>query len=368
MKVPFLDLKSVNDKYRPDIDNACKEVLDSGWYLLGKKGEEFEKSFAEYCGAKYCIGVGNGLEALELIIRGYGFGDGDEIIVPAHTYIASLLAISSSGCKPVLVEADPDTYNIDPTKIESALTDRTKAILVVHLYGQLSPMADVNTIAKKHNLVVIEDSAQAHGAKDAVGTRSGNLGDASGFSFYPGKNLGALGDGGAITTNDPKLAKMARILRNYGSEKKYDNLVKGVNARLDEIQAAMLSVKLKGLDRDNARRREIANRYINEIDHPEIQLPKAPKVADSHVWHVFVARCKSREELMKYLSDKGVQCLIHYPCPPHKQPAYKELEGLSFPITEALHNEVVSLPISPVLEDEQVEFVIEAINSWNRGS
>lgn len=364
MKIDFLNLKEINEKYRPDIDNVIREVVDSGWYLTGKKKELFEKEFAKYCGAKHCIGVGNGLDALALIIQGYGFGQNDEIIVPANTYIASILAISSNGATPILVEPDERTFNIDPKKIEEKITSNTKAIMVVHLYGQTADMDSILKIAEKFNLKVIEDAAQAHGAIYKNNKRTGNLGSAAGFSFYPGKNLGAMGDAGAIVTNDDELALKIRALHNYGSHKKYIHEYKGVNSRLDEIQAALLSVKLKGLDKDNSRRREIAKHYRDNMKNDNILLPEVIGEENSHSWHLFVVRAKRRDDLQEYLKDKGIQTLIHYPIPPHKQNAYRELNKMSLPITEAMHRDVLSLPISPVMSDEEIKYITEAINRW----
>jgi len=364
--IKFLDLYKINERFREEIDTRIKQVLDSGWYLLGEQDKTFEKNFAEYCGVKHCIGCANGLDALNLIIRAYGFGLGDEIIVPANTYIASILAISENGCTPVLVEPDINTYNINPDLIEEKITDRTKAIMVVHLYGQAVQMDKIWELAKKYNLKIIEDSAQAHGAGVNVNgefKRVGNLGDASGFSFYPGKNLGCMGDGGAVTTNDDELASKLRAMANYGSHKKYCNLYKGVNSRLDETQAAILDVKLHYLDTDNARRKEIAKYYRENIKNPKILLPQAydPK---AHVWHVFGIRVNNREVFQKYLTDNEIQTLIHYPTPPHKQDAYKEYNHLSYPITEKIHNEILSLPISPVMTDEEIKKVVEVVNKW----
>lgn len=360
--IKFLDLHKINERFRDEIDSRIKQVLDSGWYLLGNQDKEFEKNFAQYCGVKHCIGCANGLDALNLIIRAYGFGAGDEIIVPANTYIASILAISENGCTPVLVEPDINTYNINPDLIEEKITNKTKAILIVHLYGQAVQMEKIWALAKKYDLKIIEDSAQAHGAF-YQGKRVGNLGDASGFSFYPGKNLGCMGDGGAVTTNDDELASKLRAIANYGSHKKYCNLYKGVNSRLDEIQAAILDVKLKHLDADNSRRREIAKYYRENIKNSKIVLPQAYD-EKAHVWHVFVVRCENRESFQKYLEEKGIQTLIHYPTPPHKQDAYKEWNHLSYPITEKIHHEVMSLPISPVMTDEEVKKVVEAVNGY----
>lgn len=364
--IKFLDLKKVNERFRGDLDTATKRVLDSGWYLLGKEVEQFEADFAAYCGVKHCIGVANGLDALNLIIKGYGFGPGDEIIVPANTYIASILAISENGCTPVLVEPDWVTRLIDDTRIEAAITPRTKAIMVVHLYGRAMNMTKVWALAKKYNLKVIEDSAQAHGAQ-FEGRRCGNLGDASGFSFYPGKNLGCLGDGGAVTTNDEGLATKIRAIRNYGSDRKYHHIYKGTNSRLDEIQAAWLGVKLPHLDEDNAIRARIAARYCAEIKNPIITLPDNPNQSLddlAHVWHVFAITCPVRDRLDKYLTDNGVQTNIHYPTPPHQQGAYAELAALSLPISERMHREILSLPISPVLTDVEVGEVIRLVNQF----
>ena len=361
--IKFLDLKKINERFRVEMDAAVKRVLDSGWYLLGNEVECFETAFAAYCGVKHCIGVANGLDALKLIIKAYGFGPGDEIIVPANTYIASILAISDNGCTPVLVEPKWETRLIDEDLIEAAITLRTKAIMVVHLYGRAMNMTKVWTVAKKYGLKVIEDSAQAHGAI-FNGCRVGNLGDASGFSFYPGKNLGCLGDGGAVTTNDDELAAKVRALRNYGSDVKYHFPYCGINSRLDEIQAAWLGVKLPYLDKDNARRRVIATRYCAELKNPIIELPNNPS-GESMVWHVFAVTCPKRDEFQRYLSDRGVQTVIHYPIPPHKQPCYSEWNNRSYPITERIHREILSLPISPILTEEEVHSVIDSVNAFS---
>lgn len=360
--IKFLNLYKINERYRNEIDLRIKEVLDSGWYLQGKQNEIFCENFAKYCGTKYCIGVANGLDALNIIIKGYGFGVGDEIIVPANTYIASMLAISMNGCTPVLVEPNIETYNIDPNLIEQKITPNTKAIMVVHLYGQAVQMDKIIKLAKKYNLKVIEDSAQAHGAI-YNGKRVGNLGDASGFSFYPGKNLGCMGDGGAITTNDEELYKKIKAIANYGSNIKYNNIYKGVNSRLDEIQAAILDVKLKHLDKDNEERRKVANLYISNINNSLITLPKTYD-REAAVWHVFVVRVDDREKFQKYLADNEIQTIIHYPTPPHKQEAYREWNNLSLPITEKIHKEVISLPISPVMEENEINKVVEIINAY----
>ena len=372
--IKFLDLKKINERFRVELDAATKRVLDSGWYLLGKENEAFEREFASYCGVKHAIGCANGLDALKLVIRAYGFGQGDEIIAPANTYIASLIAISANGATPVLVEPDINTYLIDPTKIEERITPRTKAIMVVHLYGRTCDMAAVNAIAARHGLKVIEDCAQSHGA--FFGTRrTGNLGDAAGFSFYPGKNLGCLGDGGAVTTNDDELAKKVRALRNYGSDVKYHFPYRGTNSRLDEIQAAWLRVKLPHLDADNARRAEIAVRYCREITNPLVTLPcslqlgqrtssSVESLQPSNVWHVFPVRVERRDAFQAYLTEKGIQTVIHYPIPPYRQPAYTEWHALSLPITEKIHDTIISLPISPVMTEEEVSAIIAATNSF----
>lgn len=365
--VKFLDLKAVNEVYRGQIDAAVRRVLDSGWYLLGAECDAFEKKFAAYCGAKHCIGVANGLDALSLVMKAYGFGCGDEIIVPANTFIASILAISQNGCTPVLVEPDIGTYNINPDLIEARITPKTKAIMAVHLYGRVVEMEKLWSLARKYDLKIIEDAAQSHGAV-YQDRRTGNLGDAAGFSFYPGKNLGCLGDGGAVTTNDDELASRLFSLRNYGSSEKYRHVSKGVNSRLDEIQAAVLDAKLQGLDEDNQRRREIARLYAEGIVNSRIILPvsrgSTPATWRGHVWHLFVIRCEERDSLQRHLRESGVQTLIHYPIPPHKQQAYSEWHGLAFPVAEEIHRTVLSLPISPVMTDEQVRFVIEKINMF----
>ena len=368
--IPFLDLKNINQQYREELITACTRVIDSGWYISGKELESFEKNFAEYCGTQFAIGVANGLDALILTLRAWKelgkLQDGDEVIVPSNTYIASILAITANNLMPVLVEPDINTYNIDPAKIQQAITAKTRAILPVHLYGQLADMPKIMQIAKQHNLLVLEDSAQSHGAQ-IQGKKAGNWGDASGFSFYPGKNLGALGDAGAVTTNDAELATMLKALRNYGSHEKYKNLVPGVNSRLDEIQAAMLNVKLKYLDQETQHRRIIANLYLDGIKNPLIQLPLKEVNAETytqHVWHLFVIRSNQREALQQYLLNHGVQTLIHYPIPPHKQQAYKEWNNLNYPISEQIHDEVLSLPIGPTLSAVDAERVIALCNQF----
>lgn len=360
-----MDLKAVNKPYQQEIECAIKSVLDSGWYIMGERLSSFEKEFAAYCGTEYCIGVANGLDALTLILRAYEFNDGDEVIVPANTFIASILAISQVGLTPILVEPDPVTFHIDPLEIERKVTSRTRAIMVVHLYGQIVDMIPIYEIASRFGLKVIEDAAQAHGA-EFNGKKAGSLGDAAAFSFYPGKNLGCLGDGGAITTNDPNLADKLSILRNYGSFQKYHCLVKGVNSRLDELQAAVLSVKLKYLDTENEYRRKIARRYRSAITNPSIQLPLLGLTNEStHVWHLFVVRAVSRDRLQKYLKDESIHTVIHYPIPPHKQTAYGEWSHLNLPITERIHDEVLSLPLNPAMTDEDADRVILAINSFD---
>ena len=369
--IPFLDLQAINNQYSEEILNEVIKVINSGWYILGEQVELFEQEFADYCGTKHCIGVANGLDALIIILEAYKelglFSVGDEVIVPANTYIASILAISKAALTPVLVEPDINTYNLNPDLIEAKITKKTKAIMAVHLYGQVCDMDKINKIAKKHKLKAIEDSAQAHGAI-YDGKRTGNLGDASGFSFYPGKNLGALGDGGAITTNDDELAEAIKAYRNYGSQQKYVNKYKGLNSRLDEIQATILRVKLKHLDADNQKRREIAQYYCDNITNLKIVLPitshSSPITKKDHVWHLFVIRCKERDELQTYLSNNGVQTIIHYPIPPHKQVAYKELNNLLLPITEQIHSEVLSLPMCPVFSNAEVEKIVRIINEW----
>ena len=356
----FLDLEKINNRFRDEINSRIAKILDKGWYLQGEENEIFTKNFAKYCDTKHCIGVANGLDALNLIIKAMGFGVGDEIIVPSNTYIASILAITQNGCTPVLVEPDINTYNINPNLIEEKITSKTKAIMVVHLYGQAVQMEKIWQLAKKYNLKVIEDSAQAHGAI-YNNLKTGNLSDASGFSFYPGKNLGCLGDGGAVTTNDDELAKKIKAIANYGSDRKYHHIYKGVNSRLDEIQAAILDIKLKYLDEDNNKRREISKYYRENIKNPKIILPKTYN-ENSHVWHVFAVRTQKRDEFQQYLSDNQIQTIIHYPTPPHKQPAYSEWNDLSYPISEEIHNTIISLPISPVMTDCEIERVVEVTN------
>lgn len=363
--INFLDLKSINQQYRSELISACTRVIDSGWYINGQELESFENNFAKYCGTQFAIGVANGLDALILTLRAWKelgrLKDGDEVIVPSNTYIASILAISANNLVPILVEPHIDSYNIDPSKIEAAITNKTKVILPVHLYGQLANMPTIMNIAKHYNLLVLEDSAQAHGAS-LDGKKAGNWGDASAFSFYPGKNLGALGDAGAVTTNDKDLADTLRALRNYGSHEKYKNLFQGVNSRLDEIQAAMLNVKLPNLDEEIAHRRQVAQAYLEGIDNPCITLPN--QAGGAHVWHVFVVRCEQRDALQKYLTAQGIQTLIHYPIPPHKQQAYKKWNKLSYPVSEKIHVQVLSLPMGPTLAMQDVDKIINALNRF----
>ncbi|MDD2798992.1 MAG: DegT/DnrJ/EryC1/StrS family aminotransferase [Bacteroidales bacterium] len=401
--IKFLDLQKINEQYQQELKEAVGRVIDSGWYLLGKELQNFEQNLSQYIGVKHAIGVANGLDALRLIFKAYiemgVMQVGDEVIVPANTYIASILAISDNRLNPVLVEPNIETYNLDISLIERCITPRTKAIMVVHLYGQICWSDELELLAKKYNLKIIEDNAQAIGAnlpqppakagqafprreeKNSEGVtqshtltkKTGALGDAAGFSFYPGKNLGALGDAGAVTTNDDLLADTVRALGNYGSKQKYVNEYKGLNSRLDELQAAILNVKLKYIDVENQRRRESAAYYCEHIKNEKITLPVDNhrlttydlRLDSSHVWHLFVIRCDERERLQQFLMDNGVQTLIHYPIPPHKQTAYKELNDLSFPITEKIHSEVLSLPMSPVMSDKEIERVVEVINSFN---
>lgn len=379
MKVPFLDLRKINNRFETEFQEVFKNFLDSGYYILGNSVSEFEKAFAAYCGVKHCIGVGNGLDALRLILEGYKtlgrLHEGDEVLVAANTYIATILAIQQAGLKPVLVEAEAETYGFDVSKLKTAFTSKTKAIMPVHLYGQITNMDRVNAFVKAHNLLVIEDAAQAHGSRFKIqGSRlnmndnvevkkAGNLGDAAGFSFYPTKNLGALGDGGAVTTNNDELAEVVKMLRNYGAKTKYVNDYKGVNSRLDELQAALLLIKLKHLDADNNRRREIAKTYLTQLSNKKIILPSVTDF-EAHVFHLFVVRTKNRSEFQNYLTENNVGTLIHYPIPPHRQMAFQEWNQMTFPVTEMIHDTVISLPISPVMTADEVERVIEVVNRY----
>lgn len=361
--VKFLDLKKVNDKYQTEIQRALKKVLDRGWYVHGPAYQEFCQNFADFCQTKYMVGVGNGLEALSLTIKALGLKPGDEIIVPSNTFIATILAISYNGCVPVFVEPDLRTYNIDPEKIEEKISPKTKAIIAVHLYGRLAPMEQIMSIASRHNLKVIEDCAQAHGAS-ANGKKAGTFGHAGAFSFYPGKNLGALGDGGAVITDDATLFEKISSLSNYGSLKKYVHEFKGINSRLDDLQAAILNEKLPFLDSDNEKRRIIAEKYVRGIKNPDIVLPSLPTNRTEHVWHLFVVRVKNREHFLDYMKKNDIECLVHYPTPPHLQKAYSEFSNLKLTISELIHKEVVSLPLSPVMELSEIDYVIEVLNNY----
>lgn len=365
MKIPFASFEKMHSELRNELDQAYSRVLDSNYFIQGEECRKFEEKFADYCGVKYCIGVGNGLDALTLILRALNIGSDDEVIVPSNTYIATALAISNVGALPVFVEPEISTFNIDVNKIEDKITSKTKAIIAVHLQGRPADMDTINEIAEKYDLKVIEDAAQAHGAK-YKGRKVGSLGAAAGFSFYPGKNLGALGDGGCVTTNDKKIADKVRALGNYGSDYKYHHIYKGVNSRLDELQAAFLSVKLNNLDKWNSERRRIAKRYINEINNPNIILPLSTDDEYEHIYHVFVIRCKKRNELETYLNSAGIGTVKHYPIPMHLQGAYKELgipQG-ALPISEEISNTVLSIPMYYGMTDEQVSFVIDTINSF----
>ena len=366
MQIPFLSLKSITEKYSDEIHAAVQRVVDSGWYLQGKENETFESNYAKYIGSKYCIGVANGLDALIWIVKAYKelgfFNDGDEIIVPANTYIASILAITENNLKPVLVEPTFENLEIDDNKIEERITSKTKGIMIVHLYGRCAYTDKIGELCKKYNLKLIEDNAQAHGCRFG-GKRTGSLGDAAGHSFYPGKNLGALGDAGAVTTDNQELAECVRALANYGSAKKYVFKYCGRNSRLDEIQAAVLDVKLKHLDEDNANRQRIAAYYYDNINNPKITLPN--RLDDrNNVYHLFPVFCEQRDDFQQYLKDNGIQTLIHYPIPPHNQECYREWNGISLPITEQIHNQELSLPISPVLTLAEAEEVVRVINRF----
>jgi dTDP-4-amino-4,6-dideoxygalactose transaminase len=366
VRVPFLDLKDVYSEIKDELDEAYARVMSSGWYILGAEVEAFENEFAEYCRSKHCIGVANGMDALHLILRGYRIGEGDEVIVPANTYIATWLAVSYAGAAPVAVEPDIETYNLDPQKIEAAITPRTRAIMPVHLYGQPAEMDAINEIARRHDLKVIEDAAQAQGAR-YKNRQAGSLSNAAGFSFYPGKNLGAFGDAGAIVTSDDELADAVKLLRNYGSRAKYYNEVKGYNSRLDSLQAAFLSVKLRHLDQWNARRQTIARNYIEGLAGcSKIVLPRLEEEAES-VWHLFVIQCAERDRLQDFLKERGVETLIHYPVPPHLSQAYAQdfAEKPHFPLSERLADTVLSLPISPYLTEAEQDFTIETIKEFD---
>lgn len=364
--IPFLDLKETNTPYQSEIEEAVLSVVRSGWYILGDQVKSFERAYAQYCGTANCIGVGNGLDAISLILKSYKelgvLKDGDEVLVPANTYIASILAVSSSGLVPVLVEPDINTYNIDPEKIGDKVTSRTKAILAVHLYGLVSPMNELKEIARKYNLKLIDDAAQAHGAA-YYEQKVGSLCDATAFSFYPTKNLGALGDAGAVTTDDSELAAIVRALANYGTTSKYINKYKGENSRLDEIQAAVLAVKLKYLDKEVQARQNIASFYLRNIQNELIALPWVEQI-EQHAFHLFVVRCHERDRLQQYLSDKGIRTEIHYPLPPHKQEAYKEWNSLSYPVSEKIADQIISLPLRISLKNEEVIRICSALNEF----
>lgn len=372
--ISFLDLKKLNASFQPELQQAINRVTDSGWYLLGEEVKTFEKDYARYIGTAHAVGCANGLDALSLILKAYielgVMSPGDEVIVPANTYIASFLAITDNGLVPIPVEPDASTYQIDPSRIEAAITERTRAVMIVHLYGRCAYTEEIGEICRQHNLKLIEDNAQAHGC--LFGNRhTGALGNAAGHSFYPGKNLGALGDGGIVTTDDAELAQMVRTLAFYGSSKKYVFDYRGKNSRLDEIQAAVLKVKLPRLDRDNMRRREIASRYLSEIKNPKVKLPypKDTIGGDNNVFHIFPIFCEHRDELQEHLTRNGIQTLIHYPIPPHLQQCYarEAFAAESFPITEKIHHEELSLPMSPLLTDAEIDQVIAAINSFQYG-
>ena len=364
--IRFLDLQALNARHRDELIAAFTRVLDSGWYVLGDEVTRFEGAFADYCGTRFCIGVGNGLDALTLSLRAWKelgrLHEGDEVIVPANTYIASILAITENRLQPVLVEPEEQSFNLDPALIEAAITPRTRAILVVHLYGKLAAMDAIRGIADRHGLLLLEDCAQAHGAI-ASERKAGSWGDAAGFSFFPGKNLGALGDAGAVTTDDAALAQTLRALRNYGSHEKYINDIQGVHSRLDEMQAALLEVKLRWLDEDIRLRRQIAQRYLDGIDNRLIRLPHTPNRGE-HVWHLFVVRCAQREAFMQHCERQGIGTLIHYPVPPHRQNAYRGYWSPSWPVTEAMHREVVSLPVGPTLTTAEVDAVTATVNAF----
>lgn len=363
--IKFLDLQALNHPYREAYQRKLDDVLQRGWFIMGDEVKAFERDFAAYCGTSHCVGTGNGLDALILIFRAYiqlgRMKPGDEVIVPSNTFIATILAVLEAGLMPVLCEPDEKTYTISADAIRECISEKTRAIVPVHLYGRLCDMNPILELAKAFGQIVVEDAAQAHGATDGI-RKAGNFGDAAAFSFYPGKNLGALGDAGAVTTNDAQLAKTVAVIRNYGSPEKYQHQVRGINSRLDELQAAFLNVKLPSLDQQNARRREIAGTYRNLIVHPEVVLPA--DAGDDHVHHLFVVRCPRRDELQRYLHENGVETLIHYPIPPHRQGALPGLHQMSFPISERIHREVLSLPMSPMLTDHDLDTISRLINDF----
>ncbi|UPG95179.1 DegT/DnrJ/EryC1/StrS family aminotransferase [Luteibacter aegosomatissinici] len=366
MDVPFLSLREVNRRDADALKAAAARVIDAGWYILGEELAAFEREFAAYCGVRHAVGCGNGLDALSLVLRAWRemgeLVEGDEVIVPANTFIASFLAITENGLRPVPVDPDPHTFNIDPARVEAAIGPRTRVIMPVHLYGQLADMTALADIAGRRGLLLLEDAAQAHGAVSR-GTRAGAFGHAAAFSFFPTKNLGALGDGGAVVTDDDQLAAYVAALRNYGSEVKYDHPMRGINSRLDDMQAAMLRVKLGHVDADTTRRRAIATRYRDGIRHPGIILPEVVR-EEAHAWHLFVVRCSWRDALQRHLHALGIQSQIHYPVPPHRQAAYADLAHLHLPVTDQLAGDVLSLPLSPVLTDAQVAHVIAACRAF----
>ena len=365
--IKFLDLHKINATYKTVFLARFEHFLSEGCYILGSEVSTFETNFASYCRVQHCVGVANGLDALTLIFKAYiqlgKLKEGDAVVVPANTYIASIISILNAGLKPVMVEPDPLTFNISPTAFKSIITKDVKAVLVVHLYGQLADMDAISTIANEHHLLVVEDAAQGHGAVNAVGTKAGNFGHAAAFSFYPSKNLGALGDAGAVTTNDSALASKIKSLRNYGSHKKYVNSIIGINSRLDELQAAFLNLKLPHLDKENSLRRSIANRYLESINNPKVRLPYYSGKAD-HVFHLFVVLVDNREEFIRFLKDNGVETMIHYPIAPHQQEALKAFKSIELPVTEKIHKNAVSLPMSPVLEFDDVSTIINKINAF----
>ncbi|MDP4142953.1 MAG: DegT/DnrJ/EryC1/StrS family aminotransferase [Bacillota bacterium] len=365
MYVPFVNLEVMHNEIRNEIFNKFMEVYNNNWFILGNEVKSFEEEFADFCNARYCIGCGNGLDALYLILRGYEIGVGDEVIVPSNTYIATSLAVSYAGAKPIFVEPDINSYNMDTDLIEQAITDRTKAIIAVHLYGQPAEMSRINYIAQKHNIKVIEDSAQAHGAI-YKNRKTGSLGDAAGFSFYPGKNLGALGDAGAVVTNDEELADKIRAIANYGSRRKYYNRYKGTNSRLDEVQAAILRIKLKQLNKWNEFRDKIAQRYLEGINNSQIVKPHIGDYTTKHAWHLFVVRSEGRDDFQKYLNDSGIGTVIHYPIPMHLQEAYSDMNFTrgDFPIAEKISTEVLSIPLWYGMKEEEIQYVIDTINAW----
>jgi len=364
--IPFLDLKAINHQYATELKEAASKVIDSGWYIMGNELNSFEEEFATYCGSRYCIGVANGLDALTLTLRAWKelgrINEGDEVIVPSNTYIASILSITENKLVPILVEPDPHTFNITADNIREKISSKTRVILPVHLYGQISEMKNIMAVAREFDLLVLEDCAQSHGAS-IQGKKAGVWGNAGAFSFYPGKNLGALGDAGAIVTNDSELYEVITALRNYGSHEKYRNKFEGVNSRLDEMQAALLRVKLRYLELDIAKRRIVADNYLKKINNRAIELPLVKEV-EEHVWHLFVIKTANRSELQNYLTEKGIQTLIHYPIPPHKQDAFKIWNNRSYPVSERLHSTVLSLPMGPMLQEHEVNKIVSAINNF----